>query len=315
MPKLPKHHYIPVFYLKRWHGPDNRLCVFSRPHGSKVKPQRKNADGTGYERGLYSAQGLPAGFAEALEQEFLKPADHLASLALEKLIASDCSHWSNEMRSAWTKFIGSLLLRYPEAIASIRRHMNDIVSAAQPLVKKAWLANHPHMTASAFDSAFAEAKPTLADSAAFRLARQVIDNATYGPAINAMHWSVLHLKNARDTLLTSDRPVFMPRGVDRPDSFIALPIGPRSLFVAAREPSLEKELGAQDHNVTVRRMNTSVVERAKAYVWGVSDSTLRFVQKHMSTVPDRVILTEEQKQSAIDAVLGRKGDRQGGSPI
>ena len=32
-----KHHYLPVFYLKQWAGPDRRLCEFSRPH-KVVKP-------------------------------------------------------------------------------------------------------------------------------------------------------------------------------------------------------------------------------------------------------------------------------------
>jgi Protein of unknown function (DUF4238) len=52
-----KHHYTPVFYLKRWANTDGRLCEFSRPH-KLVQPRRTNPDGTGYFRGLYTLDGL-----------------------------------------------------------------------------------------------------------------------------------------------------------------------------------------------------------------------------------------------------------------
>lgn len=56
-----KHHYIPVFYSKRWTGQDGRLCEYSRPY-KVVKPRRTFPDGTGYARGLYTLPDAPPGF-------------------------------------------------------------------------------------------------------------------------------------------------------------------------------------------------------------------------------------------------------------
>ena len=55
--KQPKHHYIPVFYLRQWTGADGRLCEFSKPY-DRVKPRRVNPDGTAYVRGLNTVPGM-----------------------------------------------------------------------------------------------------------------------------------------------------------------------------------------------------------------------------------------------------------------
>jgi hypothetical protein len=63
-----KHHYIPVSYLKRWAGPDNRICEFSKPYRGIVRPKRVYPDGTGYERELYTIRGLHPELAEIFER-------------------------------------------------------------------------------------------------------------------------------------------------------------------------------------------------------------------------------------------------------
>jgi hypothetical protein len=51
--------------------------------------------------------------------------------------------------------------------------------------------------------------------------------------------------------------------------------------------------------------------QAQEFVWGVDDSQLRFVQKYMGTTPERVIITAEQRQEAIDAARGRPSTKEG----
>ena len=64
-----KHHYLPVFYLKEWAGPDGRICEYSRPY-DVVKPKRVHPGGTGYVRGLYAIEGLPAVSLMPVPQRF-----------------------------------------------------------------------------------------------------------------------------------------------------------------------------------------------------------------------------------------------------
>jgi hypothetical protein len=65
--------------------------------------------------------------------------------------------------------------------------------------------------------------------------------------------------------------------------------------------------GVEEVGVTmvVKNINLAVVSQARKFVWGVDHGQLPFVQKRMSTVPDKPIITDEQKQQAINAAAGR----------
>jgi hypothetical protein len=55
----------------------------------------------------------------------------------------------------------------------------------------------------------------------------------------------------------------------------------------------------------VRKNNQRVIEQARKFVWGATDSQLTFVQKHFGKLPDREILTDQQRQEAIEAARGK----------
>ena len=77
------HHYVPVFYLKRWVGKDGKLCVYVRPR-DRVKTYWKHPDATGYKEGLYAISGADDETAKRLEGRFLNLADSGAAEALER---------------------------------------------------------------------------------------------------------------------------------------------------------------------------------------------------------------------------------------
>jgi hypothetical protein len=92
-------------------------------------------------------------------------------------------------------------------------------------------------------------------------------------------------------------------GLGQRDAYIALPIGPRMLFVARHDDTWEKRLGAADPTTVIKSANQAVVHQARQFVWGLDDTQLRFVQNRMSRTPDRPIITDEQRQRAIDAAV------------
>ena len=51
-------------------------------------------------------------------------------------------------------------------------------------------------------------------------------------------------------------------------------------------------------------MNEAVVRQARQYVWATDDSQIGFVRKHIGKAPDRELLTDEQKQQAINVAQG-----------
>ena len=55
-----------------------------------------------------------------------------------------------------------------------------------------------------------------------------------------------------------------------------------------------------------RGNNQRVIGQARKFVWGSTDSQITFVRKHFGKQPDRVLLTDQQRQEAIAAVVGKK---------
>jgi hypothetical protein len=80
------HHYVPVFYLRKWCDADGKVIRYYRPYkdvvASAIAPEH-----TGYEPNLYSLSGHPPGKEQTIETDFLaKLIDEPASMALAVLI-------------------------------------------------------------------------------------------------------------------------------------------------------------------------------------------------------------------------------------
>jgi hypothetical protein len=301
-----KHHYVPVFYLKQWGGADRRLCEYKRLPG-KIATRRTFPDGTGYEKDLYRIDGLPDSLSQVVESKFMHMVDTEANYALQKIISGDQSPWDERMRSAWTRFILSLRFRNPESVYVIKRQMLAVWKAGVDNLQ----ANYDELRRATdpptFEEFMALTEPEAPQKAALNLLQQIIDNPRVGPTIFSMHWSRVSLAASSFSLLTSDRPLDMPHGLGSKDAYIALPIGPRMLFVAGHDDTWAKRLVSAESTKVIKSVNQAVVHQARKFVWSLDDRQLRFVQNRMSKAPDRPIITDEQKQQAINAAAGWKG--------
>jgi hypothetical protein len=298
------HYYVPVFYLKQWTGADGRLCEHKRVAGRTVT-RRTFPSGTGYERDLYRVKGLPEALAQAVESQFMHLVDTEANYALHKVVSGDTTPWDSRMRSSWTRFILSLRFRNPEAVHVIKRQMQDVWKAGidnlQTNYDKLRRATDP-LT---FDEFIALAEPEAPYKAALMLLQQIIDNQRVGPTIFNMHWSRVSLTAASLPLLTSDRPLNLPYGLASQEAYIALPIGPSMLFVAGHDATWAKRLSAANPSAVVKSVNLAVVSAARKFVWGLDNGQLKFVRSRMSTAQEQPIITDEQRQQAINAAAGR----------
>ena len=147
--------------------------------------------------------------------------------------------------------------------------------------------------------------PAYTSVAASNMLTEIIDNDRVGPTIFGMKWVVVDVSSAKNTLMTSDRPVVMPHGLDNPDCYIALPISPTKLFIAAHTDRF-KQLKPGHEHVVVKEINKAVVTQAREFVWAVDDTQLAFVRKHMGSAPERPLMTEEQRQAVFAAARGIK---------
>ena len=125
-----KHHYVPVFYLEQWTGgPKRELCEYKRVRPGKVVPRRTSPDGTGYKIDLYRIEGLPDPASQVLEQKFMHLVDTQAVHALQRLVRQEKIVWDNKLRSAWVRFILSLVYRNPEVVSLVKEHMRAMWGA------------------------------------------------------------------------------------------------------------------------------------------------------------------------------------------
>jgi hypothetical protein len=305
-----KHHFNPAFSLQPWTGSDGLLCEMRRING-RVSARRKHPNATGFEKNLYRTEGLPADQEQHLEVNFMTPLDTAANLAFERIMRGDSAPWDSEQRSAWTRYILSLMFRNPAAVRVISDHIAEMWDVGIKTLEANYAERRRPTDPPTFEEYFALTNPAAAQIGATNMIAEIIDNQRVGPTIFDMHWSRIDLSRSNVTLLNSDRPIDQPIGLGDPRAYIAFPISPRTLFLASNDSTLAGRIAHGDHTKAVKLMNKTVVSQAREFVWGVDDSQLPFVQKHMGTAPERVIITAEQRQEAIDAARGRPSTKEG----
>ena len=303
-----KHHYVPVCYLKQWANThDRRLCEHKLILTIKaVRPRRTSPAGTGYKIDLYRIGGVPEDIAQDFEKRFMRLVDTDASRALEKIIAGETDNWPGELRSGWARFIMSLLFRNPESVAVIKDHIVKMWDEGIKALQADYAARRRSGDPVTFEEFLAKHEPNAAQIGAANFLASVIDNDKIGDTIFRMNWSRIDLSKAKHQLLTSDRPIDMPLGLVDPNAYISLPVSPAILFVAAHKQDMAAALRRAHPTDIVKKNNERIIQQARQYVWGTSDSQLTFVQKHFGRLPDRELLTDAQKQEAIEAAQGNR---------
>jgi hypothetical protein len=274
-----KHHYIPKFYLKQWADQDGILCEFSRPYKT-VKPRRTHYDGTGYEYGLYTFHNVPSHARNLIEKKLLQMADDQAASALKRILASDLD-LDQDARSAWSRFLMSLMHRTPERIAQLRQMVTEMYPGYLEELRETFdTIKHPD------DPRTYEEVRTVGiadvEHVNIRLLGMVINSKDVGTYLNNMVWGMVHFHRPCFPLLTSDRPTIMTDGIRYPNSHIVLPISPDRIFVAAATQQAVKDLTAVlRHDDTPKRLNDLVAKQARRYVYGSDDAQLRFVANRL----------------------------------
>lgn len=281
MSQEPKHHYIPIFYLKQWVRDGGRLCEFSKPY-DRVKPKRKHPDGTAYVRGLNTVEGLPPSETRFLEEVFFQIADDGASRVLNILLDPPPWRLTSKERSAWSRFIMSLMVRNPESLDKYKRVAAAIfkqtLSNIEVLYSKERLPTDP--------PTYAEYTELHGSNPAgrtiVRVVQHLADNAELGRRLNSMRWTVLSDPKPKFELLTSDRPMLLTNGIGPPRGELLMPISPFHLFVATNNIETELKIRAiwKSRN-GVAAVNDRVASQARKYVYGTDDKQLAFVSRRL----------------------------------
>jgi Protein of unknown function (DUF4238) len=259
MSKQGKHHFAPVFYLTQWTGGDQRICEYRRRYRG-VLPKRVVPDATGYVHGLYSVPGLPPEDAQYVEKKFMSRIDSDAALALQWILdeSKPAGDLPDRLKVRWAQFLYSMTFRAPNVIERMQRTMDDQVAAGK--------IKHPKIPFTP-----AEVFPSMLTSK-FAISELV-----------SMRWTVCTLNSPTHLLLTSDRPIIMTNGLMQADGHIALPISPRSFFLAYHSDEFFSQVAALSQEALAEVINDDVAKQAFNFVYAFDDSQTRYVQNRFGT--------------------------------
>lgn len=287
-----KHHYSPVFYLKRWAGPDDRLCEYSRPY-DRAKPRMTHPEGTGYDF-------VPTESSQLLvEQRFMRIVDQKASETMEALLdGKDISALNLDQKSAWSRFVMSLVQRNPEKVAWI----TQVVDAHYDNRLARLEADYDSIRTPGYPLTFAEYRdrvaPKTREILKAELLTTIVDSQNVGATINRMLWGVATLTDLQPRLLTSDRPVVMTKGIAYPTSHMMLPINPRAIFIAANTSlHLAQLCTGIEEGTLLYHINHTVAAQAKKFVYFIDDSQLKFVEARLGKFTPQFIAPAQYPQS------------------
>jgi Protein of unknown function (DUF4238) len=281
-----KHHFIPVFYLKQWARANGKLFEFSKPK-DRVLRKLVGPRATGYQEGLNDFDNVPPTLKTYLESEFLQRSDHLASVALKKLLSGTTQKWTAEERSAWSRFVLGFRMRHPDAMSELRDGLDLVWRKSGENTEEKYQELRKPGWPETLSEYLVSRNPHAEGLIKLQLIEKAFNNPEVGSHINGMKWEVINLSKASFSLMTSDYPLesnLVPV-IDRV-GLIALPIGPEHLFVGVNEMSVLIDIRAQEPDDVVRKMNEFVVSRARKYVYSADASQTRFVENRFSILKD-----------------------------
>ncbi|NMN57422.1 MULTISPECIES: DUF4238 domain-containing protein [unclassified Xanthobacter] len=283
-----RHHYIPEFYLKGWVSPDGRLCQYSR-NGGAVKPLRRSPKATGFVDGLYQLEGFPPHLKQQIECKFFRPVDSLAADALRQLNQGNVT-LNARLRSAWTRFLLSLLLRCPEDIDILKNWWKIEFIRTDETEEMEYQSRRSASDPETFSEYLMSRPIHEVEIHGYNTLIKLIDNARVGQTINNMHWKIVQLSKECVPLMTSDRPIIRTNGLIKPNGHLAIPIDPTRLFVATSDDKMIEYLNHAPLRQIAKEVNQHIVRSAVRFSYAVDDSHLKFVKKNFGIAPQERLI-------------------------
>ena len=297
-----KHHTSPAFYLSPWGSPD--VCQMRLVNGRIIaRPRHPNA--TGFHVDLYKTKGVREENAQDLETKFMSPLDNDAAVAVQMMLAGTEPR-EPRYRQGWAMFLASLLFRNRETVELLKSHVYEMWAEGTAVLEPVWQAERKDGDAPTFAEATRAAIGDQAGIDASNMLAEIISRSKAIPDIMNMDWTVVDVAGRSRNLLTSDRALVMPLGLANKNAHLAIPISPDKIFAAAYNDRFHRMTASKSH--VVRVMNKDVVQQAREFVWGTDDSQVEFVEKNIAKLPDRVIISEDQREEALRAARGETAE-------
>lgn len=273
-----KHHYLPEFFLQRWANVAGRVTEYRRPFDRLVSKQRHPA-ATGYMIELYANKNkVDPVERQALELVFMQQVDALAADALAYLEANGTMPKNGPLRSAWSRFLMSLMHRSPERVSYLISKVREWEEGElNPELKHKYGALRGVGDPPTFEE-WLQVNGPAAPALLVKLLRMLIDSENIGPVLNNMRWA-LHEADGAFGLMTGDMPILVSNGLGQRDGFVMLAIGPSRLFIAAHDLEVIKSFTSQSANALQRGLNDACVRQSRHVIVADGDNQAAFVDR------------------------------------
>lgn len=219
----------------------------------------------------------------------MKPLDTEASLALDMLEnRSPRIRQEKRFRSAWSRFLMSLMLRMPQDIAILKTEVADEWTRHTPDLEQRYAERRRPDEPASLEEAIEAMKGD--PDWTMQVAEHLMDHKNIGAILNNMRWLVTEISSEYGEFLTSDRPIMNSGGMNDADYFLMLPIGPKRLFAAVNNVETERRINTLGPDRLVAGLNQFIIERANQFVYARDDSHLGTVEAHFGAAPTTSVL-------------------------
>lgn len=322
-----KHHYIPEFYLKKWHHKNNKKnddlkLVQYRKTQSGVKYNFKTSAETAYGINLYSREDLPDNLRDALEKITMSQIDSDASLIHEMLLNGIIPRTSEE-RTKWVRFIISLIYRNPEKIGDLSCSYKKNMELVSEDIKKYYDIYKGVDDPKNYDE-YEKTVNKYQDGYDFCsfFENLIVGANEIGSHFVKMYWKVVEAD--KHYLLTSDRPLQGSNGFVfgnrflREDGHFCIALSPEKLFMATNTYDFMNYL-LKPSNRIFNNFNRLITNNCKRFVYSRDLGQDYFIKKNFSGInpitlglPDHLSFDQElkrfhEKQSQHMRITKRKG--------
>jgi Protein of unknown function (DUF4238) len=236
--------------------------------------------GTGYVDDLYTIPFATEDKRHLLETRFMKQIDQRAHDALCKIETGNISSLTQTERAFWVTFLISLQQRNPQKVSELKEASYKILQGILERLRPAYPSRRTPDDPETFDEFLRHAEDTKYFEQMITLLLQdaIFFEDTTNLILN-FYWGVLWFDEYNHRLLTSDRPVIIRSELMPFDGFIALPIGPRAVFLACGTRAITRTI--RDQKNLVETINNAVVRQAQQYVYGTDNAQLDFVERRL----------------------------------
>src|SRR5258708_28492184 len=292
--------YLPSAYLASW-AVRGSLCEMRKVE-SEIVVEAMPPDATGLWPQLRDIDDLSAELTQQIEQQLAALAFAEPAAALQPILHRGVVEWDAAVRENWARFIVSLLLRHPSAVAQVGSAVRDIVQTGTRELQARYAARRSDPKT--FAEYVTRSNPQAPVVAASQYLQRVLNGGAIAAAIGKMHWTRISVAKARFSLLTADQPLDVPLNLADKKAYLALPLSPTALFVASTNPGLLDTLLRHSSSKVVRMMNLATGTHARDRVWGVDDCQLAFVKHHFGAAATP-LLSDGPRQDALAALKQR----------